>query len=188
MEKKKRNWFLRHPILSVIFLLILIGIISGIIQSAGESSSSNKEEYISLGIDSILPSDEQIPREWTIDTLTISDSPTGLTESKGFQLVQGAGTLSQTSISISVFKFNSINNSKIFYNEQIEKINIRGVDVWDLGNDCFGIDRELGLGYNAKGYCLRGNIVLKVDSTTISSWTYAEDGKDFMQTMISNLN
>ena len=186
--KKKKNWFRKHWILTgfgvIILLIILFAMIGG--DSNSSFSTTNANELITINANSLIPQDSEIDREWMINPIqTTSVSSMGFVEGAE-RKISKAQDLSATTINLKAYRFDSIENANKFYEQEKEKINIRGVKEWNLGSGCFGIDKGVGLAGSAEGLCLRNNIVFYVKSSS-SSFLYASDGKDFMNKMLKKV-
>jgi len=63
--EKKKNWFTRHPILSVIILLACIPILSGVINASKETNNqapaTNKEAASSVQASAVAPEQNVVP-------------------------------------------------------------------------------------------------------------------------------
>ncbi len=188
MKEKKKSWFRRHWIISTILGILLLLIIFGMIGSLSENTSDYKapNELITVSTNSLIPQDSEIDREWIIDPIeSISSDSTGFIE--GFKRkISKVESFTGTTIVASVYRFDSVANANVFYQQEKQKIDIRGVKEWNLGNNCFGIDQEVLLAGSANGLCLRNNIVFYVESAS-NSFMYASDGKDVMVSMLKKI-
>ncbi|MFA5070915.1 MAG: hypothetical protein WC511_00920 [Candidatus Pacearchaeota archaeon] len=183
-EEKKKSWFKKHKILSGLGIFVLLIIIISAANSRGDST--NSENTLSINSKDLLPQESEIDREWIFDPSTsITSTENGFVEGTELQ-VSKAESFSGSAITMRAYKFDNSENANNFYTQSTEKIDIRGVSDWDLGNNCFGIDQEAGLAGSAEGYCLRNNIVFYVESIS-SSFLYASDGKDFMKIMLEKI-
>lgn len=182
-EEKKKSWFKKHKILSGLGIFVLLIII---ISAANGSNSANPEETLSINSKDLLPQESEINREWVLGSYnSVSSSENGFVEGTELKISK-VESFSGSTIIMRTYKFDSSENANNFYSQSTDRINIRGVDDWDLGNNCFGIDQETGLTGSAEGYCLRNNIVFYIKSGS-SSFMYASDGKDFMGIMLKKI-
>jgi len=192
--EEKRNWFRRHWILTSILGFFALSLVIGMFQEASNSITGNtikdsktlQEDLITTDITLLLPQDLEIDRIWKINDIeAISTNATGF--------IEGAKrTMSKTedfggsSMIIKAYRFDSTSNAHQFYNQEKQGIDIRGVEEWNLGSDCFGIDMESFLSGAAEGFCLRKNIVFYIRSAS-TSYLYASDGKSFMKIMLKKV-
>lgn len=189
-KEKQKSWFRRHPILTILIVLfvgipLLIGIIGGFM--GGISEGEKTSEPIMKSSVSLLPQDSDIDREWLIDPIeSISSDSEGFVDGAG-RKIKKAETFSGSTVELKVYRFDSLDNANSYYTQEKQKIDIRGVKEWNLGNDCFGIDRDVSLAGTAEGFCLRNNFVFYTKSVS-TSYLHASDGKEFMKTMLNNLN
>lgn len=189
MKDKKKSWFRRHWILTIILGFILLVLAMSIFQNIG-----NKTKYTDYSEDGlivasssiIVPQDSEINREWRISNITsVAANPTGLIEDAERQMSK-TELLERSAIITRAYRFDSIDNAQLFYSQEKTKIDIRGVKDWSLGVDCFGIKTDVGLSGYAEGLCLRNNVVLYVKSSS-GSYSYTSDGKDFMNLMLKKV-
>jgi len=182
-KEKKKSWFRKHWFLTgfggLILLIIIIAAFSG-------DTSYNSNELILTDSKNLLPQENEIDREWILgsyDPLNSTDN--GFIEGTMLKIIKKEA-FSATVITMKVYRFGSFESASSFYNKEIQTIDIRGVKEWNLGTNCFGIDKEALLGGNAKAYCLKENVVMHVESAS-NSFLYAIDGKDFMKIMLKKI-
>ena len=186
---EERPWIKKHKIFSGImaFFLLLIGM--SLLANITNSDSTNnleKGELIDIDSTNFFPQDAEIDREWRlkdIEALTIDSN--GFIEGDELQ-VSKTESFSGTTVIMKVLRFDSIDNANSFYAQEKTKIDIRGVEEWGIGTDCFGIEKDITLSGYAEGFCVRNNIVLYVKSAS-GSYSYASDGKKFMKIMLGKL-
>lgn len=184
-DKKQKNWFRRHWIITSILAIVLLSIIVNV---SGDKKVSHANENLlsTLSASNILPQDSEIDRQWLIDPIEpISSNLTGLDEASQ-RNVRKSEDFSGTSITMKTFVFDSLENSESYFDQEKTRLDVRGVDEWNLGNDCFGIDRSAGLSGKAEGVCIKKNVVVYVSSAS-SSFFYTSDGKDFMNLMLNKI-
>lgn len=192
-EEKQKSWIKRHWILSSIMGFFLFFLIIGIFQGIGEStgdaikySSYSEDGLITASSNLLVPQDSEINRIWRIkDIESLNAEATGFIEGTE-RKISKVESLEATHITTRAYRFDSINNANQFYNQEKGKINVRGVEEWNLGSDCFGIEKDVVLSGYAKGFCLRNNVVFYIESTS-SSYSYASDGKSFMKIMLKKV-
>ena len=189
-EEKKKNWFRRHWILSGIFLLfVIIGMFQEISNGAEDIvkySGYSQNGLIVVSPNLLLPQDSEVDRIWRIsDIKSINESAMGLSEGST-RTMSKAEDFGGSVVITTAYRFDSTANANQFYNQEKQKIDIRGVKEWNLGSDCFGVDRESIISGATEGLCLRKNVVFYTKSAS-SSWSYASDGKDFMSIMLSKV-
>ena len=193
-KDKKKSWFRRHwfltGILGFFLLLVIVSMFQGIIDSATgnaiKDSRSLTNELIVTSANLLLPQDSEIDRIWRINDIeSITENTTGFIEGSKRSMSK-AETLGGSSIITRAYRFDSINNANQFYDQEKQKIDIRGVKEWNLGSGCFGIDRESLLSGSAEGLCLRNNVVFYIRSAS-TSFYYVSYGKDFMKIMLKKI-
>lgn len=196
-RKKKiineKSWFKQHKILSGImgFLLLIIGmsLFANIINeesNTGSSQSSAIDNIITTNSKSFLPQESEIDRIWTLgsyDELKINDSE--FIEGTEFEITKRED-FSVTRVIMEIYRFESDMGAQSYYNQKISIIDIRGVEELNLGNDCFGIDREVGFSGYAEGCCLRNNLVIYLKSNS-NSFFYVSDFKDYLKIILNKL-
>ena len=192
-EDKKKNWFRRHWIISSIlgFFLLLIGI--GMFQGVGEGveNAAKYSDYSQNGLivansNLLLPQDSEIDRIWEINDITsLTTGTSGFVEGSE-RKISKAEDLSGSSIIMKSYRFDSGTNANQFYNQEKQKIDVRGVEEWSLGSGCFGIEISSFLSGSVEGLCLRNNVVFYVESAS-TSYEYASDGKEFMGIMLKKV-
>jgi hypothetical protein len=190
-KEKKKSWFRRHKILTGILgffgFIMIIGILQNAIEYA-EIGYSNYNEDGSTSINSTLlvPQDEEVDRIWKIGNITsITINASGFIDGSQRSISQSE-SFGGTSILTKAYLFDSIENANLFYNQQKEEINIRGVEEWSIGTDCFGIEQESFLSGAVTGLCWRSNIVFYVRSSS-TSYDYASNGKEFIKIMLKKV-
>lgn len=193
MGNKNKSWFKQHKILSgiIAFLLLLLGM--GLLGSAVDevpNTENNKSPEINNIIvtnsKSFLPQESEIDRIWTLgshEELEINDS--GFIEGTKFEITK-TEDFSVTRVTMNIYRFESTTSAHLYYNQEIARIDIRGVEELNLGNGCFGIDREVGFSGYAEGYCLRNNIVIYLKSSS-SSFFYVSDLKNYFNIILNKL-
>ena len=189
-EEKKKSWFRRHWILTGIggfcLFFIMVGFFQGISDATKDTikySGYSKDGLIIASSNLLVPQDSEVDRIWKIGDITsITTNATGFIE--GFERkINKVESFEATHITPKAYRFDSSDNANQFYNQEKEKINVRGIAEWNLGIDCFGVEKDVVLSGYAKGFCLRDNVVFYIESTS-SSYSYASDGKSFMKIML----
>jgi len=192
MEKKK-SWFKRHWILTGIggfcLFFIMIGFFQGIsegIDNEKKYSDYSQNDLIIANSNLLIPQDAEVDRIWGISNITkITTNATGFVEGSERRITKSE-TLGGSSIITKAYRFNSADNANQFYNQERKKIDVRGVAEWNLGSDCFGIEKDSLLSGATEGLCLRKNIVFYIRSSS-TSYSYASDGKDIMKVMLKKV-
>jgi hypothetical protein len=191
---EKRNWFRRHWAISTILGIFLLFLVVGMLQEASNSitgkvikeSSSLQNALITTDASLLLPQNSEIDRIWRINEITaIATNATGFIEGAE-RKISKTESLSGSSIIMKVYRFDSADNANQFYEQEKGKIDIRGVQEWNLDNGCFGIEKESFLSGAVEGLCLRENIVFYTRSSS-TSYDYASDGKSFMKIMLKKI-
>ena len=186
MKEKKESWIKRHKILTGILGFFAFLVVVGALSDSDVNSNYSEGELISIESHLILPQDLEIDRIWKVnDPIVISDNATGFIEGVE-KKINKAYNFESTRITVKAYRFDSKDNADKFYAQEKEGIDIRGVKEWNLGTDCFGIEKDNLLSGYAKGFCVRNNIVLYIESVS-SSYSYASDGKKFMKMMLENM-
>ncbi|MDO8623245.1 MAG: hypothetical protein Q7R52_03280 [archaeon] len=191
-EEKKKSWFRRHWILSGILgffaLLLVIGIFQGMGKATGDAikySDYSQNGLITANSNLLVPQDSETDRIWKISAIeSIDANTTGFIEGAE-RIISKAEDLGGTSVRTTAYRFDSAANAMRFYNQEKQKIDIRGVKEWNLGSNCFGINRESSLAGSAEGVCLRNNVVFYVRSSSV--YSYTNYGKDFMNIMLKRI-
>jgi len=189
----KKNWFKRHKILSSILgfflLLILIGMLNGVndaVENDMKYSGYSRNGLVTVNSNLLVPQDSEIDRIWKINDITfITINETGFIEGAE-RKINKVKSLESSHVIARAYRFNSVEKANQFYTQEKEKINIRGVEEWGLGSNCFGIEKDVVLSGYAKCFCLRNNIVFYIESVS-NSYNYASDGKEFMNIMIKKV-
>jgi len=187
---EEKPWIKKHKIFSGImaFFLLFIGmsLLTNIIDPDSTNNNLEKGKLISVDSVSLLPQDAEIDREWRlkdVEALTINSN--GFVEGSELQISK-TESFSGTTVIMKVFRFDSIESAQSYYNQEIESIDIRGVGELKLGDNCFGIESDMGLSGSAQGYCLRNNIVIYLKSAS-SSFMYVSDLKDFQKIILKKI-
>src|SRR3989344_5287969 len=175
VESKKKSWFRRHWILSTILGFFLFFFIAGMFYEMDNGSTGNaikdsnsQDNLIITDTKLLLPQDSEVDRIWQIkDIVSITLNATGFVEGSK-RTMSKAEFLGGSSITTEIYRFDSIANAMQFYNQEKQKIDIRGVEEWGLGNGCFGIEKDSTLAGYAKGVCLRNNFVFYIKSVSSS--------------------
>ncbi len=192
-EDKKKSWFRRHKILTGIggffALLIVIGIFQGIgdgVENAAKYSDYSQNGLIVASSNVLLPQDSEIDRIWEInDIKSTNTNATGFIDGAE-RKISKVEDLSGSSIIMKSYRFDSGTNANQFYNQEKQKIDVRGVEEWNLGSDCFGIEISSFLSGSVEGLCLRNNVIFYIESAS-TSYEYASDGKEFMKIMLNKV-
>ena len=192
-EEKKKSWFRRHWILTGIggfcLFFIMVGFFQGISDATKDTikySGYSKDGLIIVSSNLLVPQDSEVDRIWKIGDITsITTNATGFIEGAE-RKINKVESLEATHITPKAYRFNSANNANQFYEQEKEKINVRGIAEWNLGIDCFGVEKDVVLSGYAKGFCLRDNVVFYIESTS-SSYSYTSDGKDIMKVMLKKV-
>lgn len=191
-EEKKKSWIRRHWIISIILgiplLLVVLGIIVSLSGNVSDSSTKNTspDDLITTNSNLLVPQDSDVDRIWRIKVInSIKTNATGFIEGAEREMSK-VESLEVSSIVTKVYRFDSVTNANQFYNQEKQRIDVRGVNEWDLGSDCFGIEKDVVLSGFAEGLCLRNNILFYIRSTS-SSYDYASDGKNFMKLMLKKV-
>ncbi len=192
-EEKKKTWIRKHPvlvgILGFFLFLVIIGIFQGISESTGNAikySDYSQNGLVTASSNLLVPQDSEIDRIWRIsDIKSINIEATGFIEGAE-RKISKAESLEGSSIIARVYRFDSLDNANQFYNQEKQKLDVRGVEEWNLGSSCFGIKKDSFLSGSAEGLCLRNNIVLYIRSAS-TSYSYASYGKDFMKMMLKKI-
>jgi hypothetical protein len=192
-DNKNKSWLRKHWILSGILGFFLLFFVIGIFQGINESTYNAKKysDYSKNGLivassNLLLPQDSEIDRIWKINDITFTTiNETGFIEGVE-RKINKVESLESSHVTARAYRFNSVEEANQFYTQEKEKINIRGVEEWGLGSNCFGIEKDVVLSGYAKGFCLRNNIVFYIESVS-NSYNYASDGKEFMNIMIKKV-
>ena len=189
ISEKKKNWFRRHWIISIILGFFLFSIVIGAIQDIGNTakySDYSQNGLVVVNSDLLLPQDSEIDRIWKVgDIKSLSSNSTGFVEGAEREISKFEN-FESSSVTADVYRFDSLANAQAFYNQEKQGIDVRGVEEWSLGNSCFGIKKDVILSGYAKGFCLRNNVVFYIESVSHST-SYTKDGKDFMNIMLKKV-
>jgi hypothetical protein len=184
-KKPRKRWL---HILGIISILIIITAINASTEISRELNvnPNQSKEVLSINSTSLIPQNSEIDREWTITSIKpININSTGFVEGAEREITK-TRSFEKTVIDLKVYRFDTIENANKFYGQEKEKIDIRGVEEWNLGSGCFGIEQEIGLAGRVKGLCLRKNIVFYVKATS-SSFLHIDEGESFMNIMLNKI-
>ena len=192
-EEKKKSWFRRHPVLTGILgffaFIIVIGIFQGIsdgITGDAIKDSNSQNGLIIANSNTLVPQDSEIDRIWRINDIeSINVDSTGFIEGAE-RKISKAESLEGSSVITKAYRFDNPVNAEQFYSQEKQEIDIRGVNEWNLGSNCFGIEIDSFLSGSAEGLCLRNNVVFYIRSAS-TSYNYASDGKSFMKIMLDKV-
>ena len=183
MKDKKKSWFRRHWIVTGILGLIALSLIMSIFDGIGNEikyADYSDNGLVIVNSSLLIPQDSEINRIWRVnDMVSIATDAIGFIEGTERQMSK-TEDFGGSSVIVKAYRFDSNINANQFYSKEKQGIDIRGVNEWDLGEDCFGIQRDTILSDYAEGFCLRSNVVLYVRS---SSTSYSNEGKSFMNMM-----
>ena len=187
---EERSWIKKHKIFSGImaFFLLLIGmsLLASVVDPDSTNNNLEEGKLISADSASLLPQDAEIDRIWRINNITsIITNATGFIEGTERQ-INKAENLESTRVTARAYRFDSEENAYNFYDQRKGEIDVRGIEEWNLGNSCFGVKKDVVLSGYSKGFCVRNNIVLYMESVS-SSYSYTNDGKFFMNIMIKKV-
>lgn len=184
MKKQKSNWFRKHKILTGIFCLFALLFISFLF-SDSSSSSISPDKLITIPTKLLLPQDSEVDRIWRISNETLFSNATGFNEGSQIRISKSEN-MESSSIELKVYRFDSINTSNEFYNQEKNRLDTRGKEDWYISTNCFGVFKDALLSGYSEGICLRNNIVFYVKSVS-SSTSYKSDGKEFMKIMLKKI-
>jgi len=175
MEQKKKSWFRRHWIISIILVFVIIGTIGSLFdneeaQNSNKESSSIKKEPMDL-----LPTREEIDSEWENIKINNQDIDASGFDSGASLEMDRMESLSLSLAYIFVYKFDSKNYADSFYSAEINKVKERGgyTEISTSGIDaiCFGYKGgDLYEGYYYSFYCKKDNIFFQTEVATFSAW------------------
>ena len=191
--KENKSWIKQHKILSGIIgffiLFISMGLLGSIVgdeTNINNRQSSDASNLITANSKSFLPQENEIDRIWILgdyEELKVNNS--GFIEGTGFKITKRED-FSVVQITMEIYRFESIKDAGLYYDQETFEIDVRGVEELNLGNNCFGIDRDTGFSGYAEGYCLKNNIVVYIKSSS-SSFMYVSSLKEFKRIILNKL-
>ncbi len=183
------GWKKKLLIGSLSLLFIVVGL--GLIFSGSETSESSKisgqitgiseqQSLITSPVDNILPTRNEIPTEFVIDSpedISASVSASNLEEAKIISTNKIEGSFGAISVSYSVYKFSTLESAQGYYNSVVNDIvQSGGYSEIKLSDSCFGYKEDYGFQAKAgSGICLEKNVVFSVDFSSANTFKNPDD-------------
>ncbi len=188
-EKNEKSWFRRHPILTVILGLVILGMIGSFLEKSEEVVKTN-----SLTLDSqtdltqiILPNDK-IPTKYYLSEKEFELNETGFITGYKKNLAESDG-FSGTAITIAFSKFSETSQSLNYYNKLTNEIkDARGYEEKTVYSpfECFAYKKELGMNNQNEVICYKDNIVFSIKGIGFMYWYDLEDLFDLQKEHLLN--
>jgi len=135
------------------------------------TTKTDEEKIFEGHPNDLLPRLAELSETWS---LRDKGEKTGIESNDGLQIVYGKtylniGIFSGTQLGMSIFKFDSPENSKLHYEDRFSREVERGSKITETqkdGAECFGIYRTSGTLERASLQCTNHNIFISIDTAS----------------------
>lgn len=161
MITNNKPWYKRWWAI-LLFIFLGIGMINAIITE--ESSPNSNKPLIMKDPAEFLPTRAEIDTEFTIDeTKGITLNASGFEKGSLMDTSKMEGTRGIIGITYTIFKFDSIENARIHYQQEVDNVKNNGGYREIKIDNCFAFKEDYGLdGRFITAYCLDRNILFKI--------------------------
>lgn len=188
-EKSQKSWFRKHPILTILISLFLIGMVGSILENTEEAVKGSSLELNSqVNLKNIILPDDKIPSEYYL-----SDEEFNLSEA-GFisgykKALEKSGGFSGTAISIRFYKFSQESQTQSYYQKKVQEVkDARGYEEKTISSPftCFAYQKNLGIYDQNEVICYKDNVVFSIKGVGTMYWYELEELFDLQKEHLLN--
>ena len=185
-KEKKKSWFRRHWILTIILIIAIISIISAIAnnssnpkQDSNSSETKTDSAVVSGNLESFFPTREEIPTEFrggaipSDKNISSVQNAVGLEQAKSMFVEKIIGGNGVISLKVNIYEFLSKDNAQNYYDSLVnEKKESGGYTKLSVSSraTCFGYSEDYSYSVGmAEFLCYNKNIFFSVNGLSANT-------------------